>query len=321
MFYPWLPYGFEQSNRFDDGQDINTCYSGGSSNPEFFWGWAPFESLLSGIIQAAGPQGANVRIEEMDILQERNFYDFTVGARLIYDNVNHVDVLGFIRSTLASGGFDSSRATFSGSATNTIQGFDCGSIYGDSAMLVKTSEITGAIAGYTGSGWFGQPFPENNVNGLECTEAGQTFIYMAQLPPGQGYSQPSVVDVHAYPCNVNPNAAPNASSDCYTTDATQNAETLYNDLWAFLQYRGLTGATAVLGESSVVSWNTTPGAQPTDPNYPGDQCPWQPSPYWAVNGYEASSLYANHASATIFQPFNVLENACYSNPITLSPPY
>jgi len=180
MFYPWLPYGFEQSNRFDDGQDINTCYSGGSSNPEFFWGWAPFESLLSGIIQAAGPQGANVRIEEMDILQERNFYDFTVGARLIYDNVNHVDVLGFIRSTLASGGFDSSRATFSGSATNTIQGFDCGSIYGDSAMLVKTSEITGAIAGYTGSGWFGQPFPENNVNGLECTEAGQTFIVTAR---------------------------------------------------------------------------------------------------------------------------------------------
>ena len=188
-------------------------------------------------------------------------------------------------------------------------------------MLLMTSAITGAIAGYTYGGLFGVPSPDYSDNGLTCYTSGQVDTWMVSLPPGIGYSQPSVVNVHAYPCNLNLNATPNAASDCYTTDATQNAETLYNDVWAFLQYRGLTGATAVFGESSVVGWNTTPpGALPTDPGGQ-DLCPWQASPYWAVNGYLSSSLYANHASATILMPFNVLANGCYLNPVTLSPPY
>lgn len=101
MFYRWVPYGFEQSNRFDDGQGINTCYSGGSPNP-YFWGWGPFQSLFGGIVGKAAQ--AHVTIQELDIMQERNLYYFTIDARLIYDNAHSFDVLGFIRSTLATYG-------------------------------------------------------------------------------------------------------------------------------------------------------------------------------------------------------------------------
>jgi len=329
MFYPWLPWGFEQSNgpeqssRDDDGKGINTCYAGGSPPPaRFWWGWVPFESLFTEIVKAASAQyGVNVPIQEVDIMQERNLYYFPIQARLIYDNQNNFGVLGFIRSTLSANGFSSGVATFSGGAVNTIQGFDCGSIYGDSAMLILTSEITGAIAGYTYGGLFGVPNPDNEPNGLACYESGQVDTWMVSLPPGVGYTQPSVVDIHAYPCNINPNALPSASSNCDTTDATQNAETLYSDVWTFLWNRWLTGATMIFGESSVVGWNTTPSnALPTD-QQGVDPCPWQASPSWAVNGYANSTLSSNHGSATVFMPFNVLANGCYINPVTLSPPY
>lgn len=144
MFYRWLPYGQETTTassttaQFDDGDGINTCYSAGSGNP-YFWGWGPFEALVSGIASAASQTG--VTIQELDILQEHNLYYFTVQARLIYDNAHNFGVLGYVRSVIGP------QATFSGGATNTTQGFDCGSIYVDSAMLLFTSEITGAIGG------------------------------------------------------------------------------------------------------------------------------------------------------------------------------
>jgi hypothetical protein len=322
MFYPWLPYGLEQSNRFDDGDGINTCYPAGASNSEFFWGWSPFQSLFGGLANAMYLSGVTLR--ELDIMQERNLYYFPIEARLIYDNSHSFDVLGYIRSTLGSYGYSGSLATFSGGASNTVLGYDCGSIYGDSAMLIFTSEITGAIAGYTYGGLFGRPNPDNINNGLTCYIAGQSDALMDALPPGHGYTQPNVVDVHAYPCNLNLSPPVGSESDCFATDATGNAQTLYSDVWAFLQYRGLTGATATFGESSIVGWNTSPGAQPTDggTGYPPvPPCPWQPNPTWAVNGYLGSSLYANHASATILMPFNNLANGCYLNPVTLNPPY
>jgi hypothetical protein len=129
---------------------------------------------------------------------------------------------------------------------------------------------------------------------------------MVQLPPGQGYTQPTVVDVHACPCVYDPNN-PTVNQGCVATaDATHNAATLYSDVWGFLEYRGLTSALAVFGESSPVGWNSA-------------LCGWEQDPNWVVNGYVESSLYQSHASATVFSPFNNIANSCYSNPVTLAP--
>jgi hypothetical protein len=164
-------------------------------------------------------------------------------------------------------------------------------------------------------GRFGErraPYDDSWQGTLDCDVPGQTSTAnMTSLPAGVGTTQPSVVDVHAYPCMA---VAPSWACDENEDGAgITDAYTLYNDVWAFLSYRGLTGGLMVFGESSVTSsWNVA-------------QCGWQPEASWVVYGYAGdpgsnppSLLYDNHSSLTVFSPFNNF-GSCYSNPITLAP--
>jgi len=313
-FLPWLPYGHTAAGD-EDCKDINDAYkTWAAANPYFqkWGGWGPFQSLFSSIVLRA--RQTNIQINEVDIEQERNLVSYTVEARLIYDNISSFDVLGYIRSALQGQSYNSTVATFStipqfpdaDTGFNNANLIDCGSIYGDSAMLFNTSSLLGAIGGAANGGLFGWPMNQGVIHNMLCNQPGITSTGgMESLPPGVGYSAPSVVDVHAYPCIT--------FTGEYTTcnnslDPTNTAETFYSDVWSLMTYRGVASGLASFGESSFIDYNCDPGGLP--PSDTGAQ--------WAVNGYKISSLYSNHAAGTAFLPFNNVENSCYSNPINIS---
>ena len=130
-------------------------------------------------------------------------------------------------------------------------------MYGDSAILLDQSDLIGAIAG----GWslFGLPSGFYVSTNLVC---GGTTAGMISLP--LHYSQPSIIDVHAYPL-------------------TQAIATLmYSDAWSLLSYRGLTSNVLMVGETQ------------SNQNCDGYTAAMAPT---NVAGYAASTLYTNHAGA------------------------
>jgi hypothetical protein len=315
-FLPWIPYGFLHDAPAEGDEDCknnNDSYSTYANANPYFWGWAPFESLVTTVVSSAYSAGVSIR--EFEIDQEQNFVSFPVVGRLIYDNKHYdggtlgYNVLSKVRGILSTYSYNSGLATYSmipqfpdaDTGYNNANGVDCGSYWGDSAMLLETSALTGAIAGPYGE--FGWPASTTTTHLLSC---GGTDGGMASLPV---YStQPTVVDVHAYPCINNTGDF----SNCSTSDATNTAETFYSDVWGFLSYRSLTSATAIFGESSIIDFSGSTGGLP----------PSDTGASWAVNGYMDSSLYSNHASSTVFQPFNNICLSNYANPINVaSSPY
>ena len=310
-FYPWMPYGYVQSTNSVDCQNIYDGYKSWANANPYFWGWGPFQSFVTSVVQTAA--NTHLQMREFELLQEQNLISFTAEARLIYDNKHNLsgsagvnDVLGSVRSTLQSYGYSPYLATLStfpqfpdaDTGLNNANNVDCGSVWGDSAMLLETSALMGMFAGPYGD--FGWPNGYSSQYLLAC---GGNTGGMEQLP--QNYSQPSVLDIHAYPCiNV-----VGYYTNCNTSaNATNTAETFYSDVWALISYRGITGATAMFGESSIIDYSCpTNGGPPSDT---GAQ--------WAVNGYLASSLRSNHASGTVFQPFNNIRDSCYTNPINIT---
>jgi hypothetical protein len=300
-FLPWIPYGYTPAGD-EDCHDINAAYDTWANGNPYFWGWTPFQSLVATIVGSAS--SANLSLREFEIMQERNLITFTVEARLIYDNIRGFDVLQSVRNTLQSYGYSPYLATFStfpqfpdqDTGFNNQYGIDCGSVWGDSAMLIFTSALTGAFAGPYGG--FGKPNDFTSSYELWC---GGNTVGMEHLPVY--HTQPSLLDVHAYPCiNITGYA-----TNCSSSDATNTAETFYSDVYNMLVYRGLPGVT--FGESSIIDFSCPTGGLP----------PSDTGARWAVNGYLASSLRSSsYASSTVFQPFNNIQNSCYANPINIT---
>jgi len=170
-------------------------------------------------------------------------------------------------------------------------------LQGDSAMLLDASALTGAIGGSAsgGNGVFGKPSGYTSQNLLWC---GGSTTGMEQLPVW--YYQPEVLDVHAYPCIMDP-----SNTFCTGTDATSTAEIFYSDVYSFLGAHSMLGAMATFGESSVIDYCSITG---------------QANPSWAINGYLQSTLRNVNpfAGNVVFQPFNNIQNSCYTNPINIT---
>jgi hypothetical protein len=119
------------------------------------------------------------------------------------------------------------------------------------------------------------------------------------------YTQtPTVTDNHVKPCVVT-NTQP---YPCTTQDSTSTAKQTYDDLWTFLQVRGLTGNVAMMGETqSGQNCEGTTTAMATE----------------NVNGYVQSALKANHASLTTMRIWNndADSSNCYAVPTVINPPY
>jgi hypothetical protein len=304
-FLPWMPYGFTPDG-YVDCKDINAAYSAYARNNPYFWGWSPFQSLVTAIVSSAYQVPGHLPLREFEIMQEQNFIAFTVEARMIYDNVHGFDVLQSVRNTLQSYYYSPALATFStipqfpdqDTGLNNQYGIDCGSVWGDSAMLLQASALTGAFAGpYGNLGW-----PSSYISSHLLACGGSTGG-MEQLPVY--HTQPSVLDVHAYPC-INQTGQ---FTICSSSDATNTAETFYHDVEDTIYNRGLVSAT--FGESSIINYSSSCnlGGLP-----PSDTGAW-----WAVNGYKLSPLRnSSYAGSTVFQPFNDIQNSCYANPINIT---
>ncbi len=304
VFLPWMPFGYLQTNQMPDCQDNNNAYNIANANTgtnprtgqPIFWGWAPLFNLFNQIFATMSSVG--LQLGELDLENEVNLQDFTVYGRLIYDNGHSTDVIGALRSYAAGHGFDQYAITVSAPTDQpSVAAFHCGSVYGDSAYFMKASEL---LAGYAGpSSVIGLPSGFSDTNHLVC--AGGT-TGMISLPVS--YQTPAITDNHVYPCVFSLSL-----NHCDPSqDTTSTAEQMYSDLWAFLQYRSLTGNTAMMGETQS-----------------GQNCDYYTAAMAAqnVNGYKASQLYANHAGLTTMRVWNneADQSRCYLIPTVINPPY
>ncbi len=292
-FFPWMPFGHLQTNGYPDCQDNNNGYNIANGNP-YFWGWTPFFNLMNQIFSAISASG--LQLGELDINNEIDVVDFTVQARLIYDNVRGTDVIGTLRSYASDYGFNPGVVTFSvPSVQPSAAGYHCGSVYGDSALILQESDLTGAYAG--GGSVFGLPSDGTVINDLLC---GGNTTGMISLPVG--YSQPQLTDIHIYPCVFSPSLGycdPNQ-------DTTSTATVIYSDTWSFLVYRGLTGNRMMVGETQ---------SQQNCDNYTSAMAGQN------INGYLASTLYNNDAGSVTMRPWNNDASSCYVTPSVINPPY
>lgn len=278
---PWLPYGLTPVglNYWADCVDDNNAYSDAARNDSTansnsatqFWGWTPFNSLVLAIAYAAANTGLS--IEEFDIQNELDLLNFLSTLRLAFDwDFTTNAWAGFPLSATqeildyfdpGAGG----HATFStGTTMPTLDGFDCGSVYGDSAMIFDQSELQAGING----GLIGIPTDIVTMNGLGC-EGSDSPMYAA---PNLSLAQPTINDFHESVCITNPEGTdPNDTSEnptviqrCYAPDlgdiipgetepipsdyGSATARNFYNDVWNFFAYREITSNKAMIGETN-----------------------------------------------------------------------
>jgi hypothetical protein len=315
MFFKWVPFGEiydpnappnANDTGFPDCQGARNGYSNANANP-YFWGWTPYFNAVSAILQQVAAAG--LQIADFELVNEIDLTDFTVEGRLVWDNKHGssqcndgsygcTDVLSGVRYYLSQYGFDPHRADYSVGIYRPIydsrypSGYDCGSVYGDSAMLLHQSSLLGAIAGP--NGLFGPTSPAY-YDSLPCSGSTSQMI---SLPVSYLLYQPTSTDLHAEPCYVL------STGGCDTShDGTSPAKNFFSDVWSLLTYRNLAANYVVFGE-------TFPN-QPTEV-YGGNFT--QTGASQMVAGYLQSTLYANHAASVTFRPF---ENPVYNSPYCL----
>lgn len=291
-FVPWLPYGLDPlDSNFPDRTCGNNSYFNAAANP-LFGGWSRFFNLINTVLSRASQ--AQLSVIDMDYFQETNMADFTVMARFIYDNKANVDVLSELRSRMSWNYFQSTDVAPSANIppTPTPAWGNCGSYYGDSALLLTLTAQTAAIAGP----WSAIGVPPHHIDfgQLRCYSSGDSYPEpLISLPVW--HSQPTVTDIH--------------SQKYYASDSDTSAyaNSFYSSMWSFLQYRGLTGNDVVFGETNPVACE----------GYTAQ------SAAAMLNGYKASTLYSNAASRVVMRPWHRTESgfACVDSPHTLNPPY
>ena len=126
------------------------------------------------------------------------------------------------------------------------------------------------------------------------------------------YSQPTTLDIHAYTCIVD---ASTGTCTTATPDTQNQSTTLFNDVKAFITWRGLTSDLVVFGE-------TTP------PDQTCSDLPRDPDAGYLVAGYVASSLYSTYGSSVVLRPWDQLYNTCFNRHFSgtvstrnINPPY
>jgi len=228
-FFPWLPYGLNPNDPDYSPADKedNQAYYCSPKNP-IFWGWTPFFNLVDGV--AAAAQTAGVNIEEWDIENELDLWNFTNEAREIYDPITDTPVLYNVGTILAKHGFASGVATYSVETPSpSVAAAACDSVYGDSAYATWGSELLAAeTGGYIGgAGDFPNSASVANGN-LTCGGSTSGMITIPKQPPQW---RPAIFDFHVYVCVTGENGCD------LTQDMTSTAEAAYNGVWSFVKNR------------------------------------------------------------------------------------
>jgi len=346
FFIRTAPFGYNATTSYPAGQQRNDAYDCATAAGSLeidqghrFWGWGPYLAVVDELLAAAAASG--LQVEDFDILNEINLTQFTVAGRLLWDNKHDIngtvidaywkgtDVLQKIRDKMTAHVFNYLHATFSttmGQPT-VVNGFDCGSVYGDSAMILHESALTAAISG----GYIGWPPGAAITYNLFC--GGGVFknpngnpldpaADMYQFPVAWG--QPAVTNVHAYACMsdgaggcVDPETF--APSDrgltprtfygqLYSAAAAPNCQPGTDPNCKYLNWRQKTGDRLVFGEV-----------------FPADGSCTATDPAWAtlnVAAFAASDLKQRvQGAGTVFRVWTNPGLDCWGVPSRLVPPY
>jgi hypothetical protein len=310
FFVPWLPFGFaveQDGGLYPDRADGNKAYECARRPPDsLFWGWTPYLTLVDQILSAA--RQAGLQVADFDIQNEMNVTDFTVHGRLLYDlDIRRVpggtidksvNVLSEVRERMRRNGFSADRVIGSVPATlSNVPNFTCASVYGDAASLIKLSGMIAAIGG----GKIGNAAETAFVNNLPCggKEEGMFSMPVSWAP------LPSLVDTHAHIC-VRTNSG--GQDTCTPDDTTETARLYHDSLYSLLQYRGMSGAYVMFGESN------------SNQNCDGFT---KATAQQAMAGYRKSLLYLNKAPDVSFRPWNYLNGGTcpYQSPVLLNDAY
>ncbi|MFB3777838.1 MAG: hypothetical protein ACE141_09505 [Bryobacteraceae bacterium] len=328
-FFKWLPFGLEYhadaNDYWPDEKDNNDAYNCAAANDVNFWGWSKLFNLIDQILAKA--QLRQLTVEEFELENEVDLFYFTVQARLIYDNTTNTKVIESIGEKMSAHGFSSRRVTVSAGVHRSADenGGHCGSYYGDSAMILGTSELLAAFGGAKIGApahvdWLynelllpcdgSLPYcgPPGSPGWYECVTG-----TMVEVPVTQAV--PTVTDMHSTMCVLN-----YPGGDCaWSVPSAATAKTLYDDVYSYLYYRGLLANRVVFGETN-----------PTQVS--GVSCDDIPAAYVAaraqdnVDGYKnltspPERLYQLDASNVTMRVWNNTRLDCYPQPMQVNPPY
>ena len=285
-FYPWLPYGLDPAdNYYPADKEQNEAYYCSPENP-IFWGWEPFLSLVGDVALQAENVGIN--IEEWDIENEVDFWNFTNEAREMYDPITDTPVLALVGGALEEHGFNSGAATFSVQTPAVSQpGVACNSMFGDSGYAIFGSLLLSAeTGGYIGAmGDFPNSISESN-GGLLCGGSSSGMITIPSQPTSWS---PAVFDFHVYTCILGTNGCD------LNADVTSTAEATYNADWQFvLNHRNADSNVAMIGE--------------TESDAPNTACDGHTQAQAAENAsaFESSEMFTEGASHSVIRPWAYL---------------
>ncbi len=274
-------------------------------------GWQNIYNVINAVITGAHQRGLTVH--EIDVDNEADFAVNTVLLRLVNDNkqgdTGQPYILDALNYYMGQSGYPSLHATYSAAQYQTINAYDCGSWYGDSARVFRLSAV---IAG-VGGGKVGLS-STTATNGLYCS----TLVPADAVSQSRYYSQATILDVHIY--NVN---------------GSQDASVDFNDVKTLINsygpkgWRGsnpnIYGAEVMLGETH--SGTTAPsffakticGTSATV----SCECYAGPAqlPGYMINGFNESALASSNT--TVFRPWlnMAFVPACYPQPTVFNPPY
>jgi hypothetical protein len=334
-FFRWLPFGLVRTGSsgnysyWPDGQSINQAYNCAARNNDptnGFWGWSKLFALIDQILAKA--QARQLAVDEFDLENEVNLYYFTVLGRLIVDNPPApnppVKVVDGVGQKMAAHGFSSRRVTPSVQmskptyTTAPDPGWsDCETIYGDSALIVLTSELLASFGGAK----IGVPPYVYADHGLTCenvaaeNQAGcgprgspgwEACVTSGMISLAATQAVPTVTDIHSSLCLLAANGKCHQSS---SSDQVRNLATvLYNDVWAYLDFRNLESNLVMFGET-----NPTQMLPLVCDSLKGD---------WAqdnVTGYKSGQLWSMDKANVTMRPWNNART-CYTQPQQVGAP-
>jgi hypothetical protein len=258
--------------------------------------------VINGMLAAAASAGLTVY--ELEPEQELNLVGYTELARYIVDNSTTppVDVLGTLRSSMNTYGFVPGRVTYSTPWINsTLAGYDCVAqgtqilnVFSDYARDFGVDEVAAAIGGYSSIGVPGNTNPPQGASTGYLYCGGDTSNMVAGIP--MYHPQPTIVDVHVYPCVAGSPICPSTDS---AAQVQNEAQIDFHDLGHFWPLLGLPSTTPlVVGETHS---NTNSGTGQTCEGAPSD------APGLTVAGYKQSSFPASGLSI-VFRPWMELQS-------------
>ncbi len=287
-FFPWLPYGlnpndpdfpYSPADKYD-----NEAYYCSPKNP-VFWGWAPFFNLVDRVATVAEDESVN--IEEWDVDNELDLWNFTNEAREVYDPTTNTPVLSHVGAMLAAHGFQSGAATFSVTAPSpSIGGAACDSVYGVSAYATWGSQLLAAeTGGFIGAaGDFPNATSAANGN-LTC--AGTT-AGMIRIPKQPSTWKPGIFDFHVYVCIQGANGC------ALNQNLKSTAQAAYDGISEFFTKNNFAKLIAMIGE--------------TDSDAPNIACDGHTQAMAAENAraFRASDLSTDATVRSVIRPWAYL---------------